>query len=134
MKLLLDTHIIIWSLNNSSKLDSKIKTLIQNKDNEIYFSAASVMEISIKNRKSPQKMPITGEVLFAYCKEAGYIELPIASKEAYLSAQLKDKDGNIPHEDPFDRILIAQAKSFDLKLITHDSLIKLYDEDCIMYF
>lgn len=134
MKLLLDTHVIIWSLNNSSMLDDKIKALIQNKDNEVFFSSASVLEISIKNRKSSQKMPITGESLFSYCKEAGYIELPIASKEAYLSAWLKGKDGNVPHEDPFDRILLAQAKLFGLKLITHDSLIKLYDEDCIIFF
>lgn len=132
MRLLLDTHILIWSLTNSPMLNSYFRELISDEKNELYFSPVSIWEISIKHRKSPKKMPISGEALFKGCVDAGFIQLPFLSSHALETSRLKEKEGMTVHEDPFDRALIAQAKTEKLKLITHDTAMSFYNEGCII--
>lgn len=131
MRYLLDTHILIWSLFSDEKLSSKAKQLINNLNNELYYSTASVWEITIKHSKSPVKMPVTGKDLVDFCKKAGFAALPITDAHAIGVSRLKRLGNVAHHSDPFDRMLISQAKAEKLILLTHDSLLDGYGEDCV---
>lgn len=72
MKVLLDTHIILWALTNDERLSEKAKTIILFRENDIYYSTASIWEISIKHMAHPEHMTLSGEQLSAYCQKAGY--------------------------------------------------------------
>ncbi len=132
MDLILDTHIAIWVLDNDAKLPEEAKRLINNTDNNIYFSALSVMEICIKHKKNPEVMDWTGEEFYSDCLNAGFYTMPLKPKHAILMDDLKIKRGCTVNEDPFDRGLIAQAKQEKMVLLTHDKVMNNYDESCIM--
>ncbi len=123
MRILLDTHIILWALTDSPQLPEKARQLISDETNQIYFSAASVWEVSIKHSLSSAQMPVSGVELVGYLREAGYIELPVKSAHAVGVENLPHH-----HKDPFDRILIAQARSEPMVLLTHDRLLGEYGE------
>jgi PIN domain nuclease of toxin-antitoxin system len=118
MKLLLDTHILLWWLSNSSKLLPSELDLITNPDNLIFVSAAAAWEITVKRMigklDAPDDLP---SVLAAN----DFIELPITIEHTQSLHQLPPL-----HNDPFDRIMIAQALSENLAFITRDSKILLY--------
>lgn len=132
MKYLLDTHILFWSMTDEQKLPEDILALINDQKNEIYFSSASVWEVVIKHRKNPKNMPVGGQDFIHGCLEAGFIPLPIDNSHILAVDTLRRTDGEPPHNDPFDRILIAQAKTEAMRLITHDSLLTGYAEKCVM--
>lgn len=132
MRVLLDTHIILWALTNDERLSSKAKEIILQKDNEIWYSAASVWEVTMKHMNHPDHMPISGLQLSRYCQKAGYQALPIQDKHAYALEELRRMEGAPVHKDPFDRIMIAQARVESMMFITHDSLLPYYMEDCII--
>ena len=133
MKILLDTHVALWALADSGKLLSEVLTLLKNIDNEIYYSLASVWEIAIKHKIYPNKMPMSEETFVELCEEAGLRQLPITDDHIFQLKNLIRPDEAPPHNDPFDRIMIAQAKQEDMRFMTHDSLIPWYDESCIYY-
>lgn len=131
MKYLLDSHILIWALFADEKLPYDAYAVINDPQNEIYYSAASVWEIGIKHSKSPGKMPISSRLLAESCETADMFSLPITKEHAIAVASLNRAENTPPHNDPFDRILIAQAKTEGMTFLTHDHLLKDYDEDCI---
>ena len=128
MKYLLDTHIILWALSGSKKLSPKVRKLISDEGNDIYISIVSPWEVEIKHDRFPEKMPLDSDELLSYCSMAGFKRLSI--RPGHISL-LKDLDQGI-HADPFDRILICQAKAEDMILITHDDKIAQYGMDQIM--
>ena len=132
MRILLDTHIIIWTLENNPKLPDKARELIVDESNEIFYSAASIWEIQIKHMARPDKMFIDGETLSKKCIASGFEPLPVFERHVHTLASLKRKEGAAPHNDPFDRILISQAKKEDLVFVTHDALLPDYREKCIL--
>ena len=132
MKLLLDTHIILWALNDNPKLPEQAKCLIVDEANEIYYSSASVWEITIKHMSKPDKIHISGSTVSDMCRKMGYQMLPIADRYVEALETLVFKNEYQEHNDPFDRILIAQAKADGLNLLTHDAKIPFYDEDCVI--
>lgn len=132
MKLLLDTHIILWALNDNPKLSGKARTLIMDEQNEIYYSSASIWETTIKYMSKPDKIRISGSKLSDLCQELGYQMLPITDKHIKALETLVFHNQNQIHNDPFDRIMIAQAKAEYFKFITHDSKIPFYKESCII--
>lgn len=132
MNLLLDTHILIWALNDDSRLPSKAKDMILNGDNTIYYSCVSVWEVSIKHSSHPDNVEFTGKELSHYCREAGYNPLIIRDEHVFALETLGTADNAPPHHDPFDRLLIAQAKTENLTFVTHDSLLSNYNERCVM--
>lgn len=132
MKLLLDTHIILWALDDNPKLPSQARALIMDAENDIYYSSASIWETTIKYMSKPDKIRISGSKLSDLCREMGYQMLPIADKHVKALETLVYHDQNYAHNDPFDRIMIAQAKADGLKFITHDSKIPYYEEACVM--
>ena len=132
MRALLDTHILFWSMCMEDKLPQHILSWINAPENEIFFSTASVWEIVIKHSKNPTAMPVDGDTFVSECIKAGFTPLPIENRHVLAVSGLNRKDGEPPHNDPFDRILIAQAKTEGMTLITHDSLLAGYGEECVM--
>lgn len=121
MKLLLDTHILLWALNN--KLDEKITKLINDRSNTIYVSIASIWEVELKHHKKPQLMPISGEQLLHAVINSDYQILNIKINHfKEISNALHQEI----HADPYDHALVAAAISEKMKLITHDKQILNY--------
>jgi PIN domain nuclease of toxin-antitoxin system len=120
MRLLLDTHIYLWTLLNDSKLSKTAKKLISDAD-EVYVGSASVWEASIKS--SLGKLNIDVSILAAEIAEVGFLELPVRIPHALMLGRLSKI-----HKDPFDRILIAQALAEPLNFLTADSYLGGYSQ------
>lgn len=132
MKLLLDTHILLWALSNDEKLSKEARKLIENTDNEIYYSIVSLWEIELKRIAHPNLMLFTAQDISIYCKKAGFLQVPVKERHIFTLGELKRREDAPPHKDPFDRLLICQASSENMLLVTHDSLIPQYIEPCIL--
>ncbi len=131
MKILLDTHIALWAIADSKKLVSGVKTILESVENEIYYSTASVWEVAIKHKLHPDKMPLSEQQFVEFCEKAGFMQLCITVEQIYLLSTLERPENAPSHNDPFDRLMIAQAKKEKMKFITHDTLIPWYNEPCI---
>jgi len=131
MRLLLDTHTAIWALTTPSRLPPRIQLLISDAANDVVVSTASIWEVAIKHslkRGDPSDMPISGLEALRFFSAAGYQILPITAAHAVAV-------DNLPplHTDPFDRILIAQALTEPLRLVTHDARLTSYSETIISF-
>lgn len=131
MNILLDTHILLWALSNDKKLPEKAARLIDAEENEIYYSIASVWEVELKYISHPDQMPINARKFVGFCREAGYKMLPIKESHIYELSSLVREENSQPHKDPFDRIMICQARKENMLFLTHDSLLGGYDEPCV---
>ncbi len=131
MDYILDTHIAMWAIEGNERLSEEAREIIQDEDNNIYFSALSVMEIGIKHKKNPQIMKRSGSQFYERCLEAGYYTMPMKPKHAIFMDDLRVKEGTYVNDDPFDRGLIAQAKQEGMILLSHDKVMESYDEPCI---
>jgi PIN domain nuclease of toxin-antitoxin system len=120
MRLLLDTHVYLWWLQDHPTLSAGARELIVSA-NEVYISSASIWEASIK--AAIGKLDVDVEDLVNEIERSGFRELPISAKHAAKVRTLP----NI-HHDPFDRLLVAQAICEPLKFLTHDSKLKAYSE------
>lgn len=121
MKLLLDTHILLWAANEPERLSAQTIALLEDPDNELLFSAVSLWEVSIKNSLGRDDFKVDARLLRRGLLDNGYIELPITSSHAVYVESLP-----IIHKDPFDRILIAQATAEGITLVTADSMVAKY--------
>lgn len=132
-KYLLDTHILLWAVEDpEEKLSKEVADIIFNPDNEIYFSTVSIWEATIKRMKKPDKiLNVTSQELTSICESANFNELYLKSNHVHALETLTSSDNAPPHHDPFDRILIAQAKAENMTLLTHDDKLALYDEPCV---
>ncbi len=129
MRLLLDTHIALWAITDNPKLSIQALSLIQDPANEILLSVVSLWEIAIKHplsRKGSGAMPLSGAEAWVRFEAAGYPLLDI-NPTHILELEL------LPplHGDPFDRLLVAQARSENLKLLTRDAALLGYGEEVI---
>lgn len=120
MKLLIDTHIYLWWLQDNPKLSEKARQQIQDAA-EVCVSSASIWEATIK--ASIGKLSVDIDQLVAEISKSGFQELPITAAHAATVARLPDI-----HKDPFDRMLIAQAMSEPFRFLTADVLLKSYSE------
>lgn len=121
MRLLLDTHIALWAVVDDPRLSAKARALILDPANEILVSAASIWEISIKHALRREDMQVSGQEALEIFVAAGFDLLAISPTHA---AQV---DALAPiHQDPFDRILVAQATVDDLRLLSHDATVARY--------
>jgi PIN domain nuclease of toxin-antitoxin system len=121
VKLLLDTQLLLWAAGQPEKLPAEAKALLEAPDNELLFSAASFWEITIKKGLGREDFRVEPRVLRRGLLDNGYVELPITSQHAV------GVDG-LPalHRDPFDRLLVAQAQSEGIMLITADPQVAEY--------
>ena len=126
MDFLFDTHLLLWTLEGSEKLPKKAFEVLMNPKNQIFYSVASMWEVSIKNEK--KKLNISGTEFMHYCEQAGYKKLPIDEKHILALETLEKKENSPEHNDPFDRILLSQAKSETIQLLTCDKSFLFYNE------
>lgn len=118
MRYLLDTHVVLWWLTEPEKIQTKAKKIIHDRANEIFVSSASFWEIAIK--KSIGRLTLPHNLLETVAIE-GFKILPIMPEECIGVADLP-----MLHADPFDRLLVLQAKLYDLVMITSDAKIAEY--------
>jgi len=132
MNLLLDTHIAIWALNDDPALSEKARGLILDPDNAIFYSTVSVWEVLLKHARRPQDIPFDEKDFSEACREAGFMPLNLSDKHILAVSTLSRAETAKEHNDPFDRLLIAQAKVENLSFLTHDALIPGYNEKCVV--
>ena len=132
MNLLLDTHVLIWALNGDSRLPEKARDMILDENNTIYYSSVSVWEVSVKHANHPENVSFGGKELSAFCRDAGYMPLEMREKHVFALETVERAEDAPPHHDPFDRMLIAQAKAENMAFVTHDALLTHYNEKCIV--
>ncbi|MGM0646557.1 MAG: type II toxin-antitoxin system VapC family toxin [Thermodesulfobacteriota bacterium] len=121
MHLLLDTHVLLWAAGTPDKLSSKALDLLQDPENHLLFSAASIWEITIKRGLGRNDFRVEPEILRRGLVENGYSELAITSTHVMAVSHLS----NI-HKDPFDRVLVAQAMTEGVLLLTADAMVAQY--------
>ena len=126
MNLLLDTHVALWAIADSPRLPLKARELIASPRTNVWISTASIWEIAIKHSLGRGDMPISGQDALRYFSESGYRQLPIEAEHAVAVEDLPAH-----HNDPFDRILVAQALVEPMRLMTHDALVALYSDTII---
>ena len=132
MNLLLDTHIAIWALNDDPALSEKARELILDPDNTIYYSTVSVWEVLLKHARRPDSILFDETDFAESCREAGFVPLGLADKHILAVHTLTRPENLKAHSDPFDRLLLAQAKVENLSFLTHDELIPGYGEKCVI--
>jgi PIN domain nuclease of toxin-antitoxin system len=121
MKLLLDTHLLLWAAGEPQRLSKPARRLIDSPDNELLFSAASLWEVAIKRRLGREDFKVDARLLRRGLLDNGYSELPIISDHVVATESLP-----LLHRDPFDRILVAQPTVEGVTLLTIDSLVSQY--------
>lgn len=133
MNYLADTHILIWAIKDDPKLSVKAREILLNRENSIYYSFANIWEVAIKHALHKQSMTFSARCFEKLCILSGYLPMETDFKHAYMVETLNYAD-NAPreHRDPFDRLLLAQAKAENMLFLTHDELIPYYSEPCIV--
>ncbi len=121
MKLLLDTHLLLWAAGEPQRLSATATALIEDPANELVFSAASLWEVAIKCQLGRNDFRVDPRLLRRSLLDNGYLELPVTSEHAVAT-------DNLPpiHKDPFDRILVAQATVEGMALLTVDPVVARY--------
>ncbi len=118
MRLLLDTHILLWSLADSPRLSATARALLADTANECWVSAASLWEIAIKVMLGKYRLRFALAELESAVEESGYRALDVSARHALAIERIR-----IPHEDPFDRLLLAQCEIETFRLLSADRLL-----------
>jgi PIN domain nuclease of toxin-antitoxin system len=121
MKLLLDTHVLLWAAGEPKRLSRRARALLNDSDNELLFSVASLWEVAIKRGLGRSDFQVDARLLRRGLLDNGYNELPIVSEHVVATESLP-----AIHKDPFDRVLVAQATVEGVTLLTTDSLVAQY--------
>ena len=121
MNLLLDTHVLLWAASASARLPTDARALMEDPENELVFSAASLWEVAIKRGIRREEFSADPRLLRRGLLENNYVELPVTGAHAAAVDLLPPI-----HKDPFDRILIAQAQIEGLTLLTADEVVARY--------
>ena len=132
MRVLLDTHYLIWSMYDSSRLPQELIRILKDESVWIEYSIVSLWESEIKHLKHPESFEFTASNVLYDAQNAGYHMVDIDPSHIFALGSLKSTGTD--HKDPFDRMLIAQAKSENMLFVTHDKRLTAYDEPCVKYF
>ncbi len=123
MRLLLDTHLLLWALGDPDKLNAATRDLVEDPANEVLFSAASIWEVAIKAGLDRADFAVRPEAVARAARDTGFVELPV---RAEVAARVVDLPPH--HRDPFDRLLVAQAMAEPVLLYTADPLLPPYTD------
>ena len=121
MRLLLDTHLLLWSVAASRRLPAEAREALTDVENAVLYSAASIWEIAIKSTLGRRDFRVSLPHLLRALARTGFAELPVSAAHAARVASLPDL-----HKDPFDRLLVAQAFAEPLVLLTNDAQLGGY--------
>ena len=130
MRLLLDTHVVLWYVSGNTKLSVAARRQIESAEVACY-SAVSLWEVAIKHSISAAVMPTSDEDFAAYADSARLEYLPLSKHHISMLKTLRLAPDAKEHRDPFDRMLICQAKAEGMRLLTHDALLAGYGEPCV---
>lgn len=123
MRILLDTHILVWALTDPERLRPQVRSAIEATDADVAFSAVCILEIAIKSQIARGDFPLDPEGVYEGALAVGFVELPITSIAAMRVRSLP-----LHHRDPFDRLLVAQAIVEPAYLFTVDRTLAVYSE------
>ena len=123
MTLLLDTHVLLWAIYQPARIPENWVTKLVDRSNPVFFSAASIWEIAIKSSLERPDFLHDAERTLQLARQSGFVELPVSGE---VAARVRDLPWH--HRDPFDRLLIAQAKQMPARLLTADSQLPIYSE------
>lgn len=123
MRLLLETHVLLWALSDPERLDERTRADLVDGRNTVLVSAASIWEIAIKRSLGKSSAPSD---LLTTLTETGFGSLSITAEHAVVAG-----GSPLHHRDPFDRMLVAQARVDDLRLVTADERFRVYDIDVL---
>ena len=126
MKLLLDTHIVLWAAGQPEKLSESARTLLTTPENALFFSVASMWEIVIKRGLGREDFKVNPRRLRKMLIANGYTELSVDAEHVFTVETLP-----LRHKDPFDRLLLAQAKTEGMLLLTVDASVLQYQESVL---
>jgi PIN domain nuclease of toxin-antitoxin system len=126
MKLLLDTHIVLLAAGEPEKLSESARTLLTTPQNVLFFSAASIWEIVIKRGLGREDFKVDPRRLRKMLIVHGYTELPVTAEHVLTVETLP-----LLHKDPFDRLLLAQARTERMQLLTVDASVLQYQESVL---
>jgi len=130
LKFMLDTHTLLWTIGNTKELSQTVIQTIKNPDNEIFVSAVSLWEISLKYSIGKLEVDFNIRKIPDYCKKMGFQLISLDPIEALNSLILPQKTN---HKDPFDRMLIYQCIRNEYTLMSRDARTELYAEDGLNY-
>ena len=128
MNLLLDTYVALWAITDNPKLSQRARDLITSPKTNVWVSAANIWEIAIKYSLGRGDMPVSSQDAMRYFQESGYHFLAIDAEHA-IAVAVEELPAH--HQDPFDRMLMAQALVEPMRLMTHGSLVALYSDTII---
>lgn len=123
MRLLVDTHVLLWAIAEPERIPASIRDRLESSDNEVFFSAASIWEVAIKQQIGRLNLPVTPEDLAEAAVRMGFEELPVTAAHAAGVSRLP-----LHHRDPFDRLLVAQAIHEPARFLTVDPALSLYSD------
>ena len=123
MRLLLDTHVLLWALKHPVRLGQELRNIMEDEANEVMFSAASIWEIAIKARLGRADFVERPERVATDARLTGFAELTVSADVAARVAHLP-----LHHHDPFDRLLVAQAMAEPARFYTADPVLPPYSE------
>jgi len=121
MRLLIDTHLLLWASEDRARLPAKAQALMADPDNQLVFSAVNIWEVVVKHGLKRPDLDVDALVFRRQLLDAGYEEIPVTSLHALELAGLP-----LIHRDPFDRLLIAQAMAEGMRLLTADRQVAFY--------
>jgi len=121
MRILLDTHTLLWALVRPERLAPAQRELLESPEHQVYFSAVNIWEIAIKRALDRPDFDVEPDVARDAAIAIGFAELPISGMHAAAARHLDNH-----HRDPFDRMLVAQAKTDPMRLMSDDPMIALY--------
>lgn len=121
MNYLLDTHILLWILIDPERAPAAMRRLIEDSQNRVWFSAASIWEIAIKHSLAKAEFPISATMIWKAARETGLDELAVTAEHSIGVDSLPWL-----HRDPFDRLLVAQARANGMKLLSVDPKVNAY--------
>lgn len=123
MKLLLDTHVLLWAAGDPSRLPEAARALLSTPEHQLVFSSVSIWEVSIKASLGRDDFRVEPRRLWRMLLAHGYQELPLTGEHAIVVEHLP-----CLHKDPFDRILIAQSRVESMTLLTSDTAVAKYGQ------
>lgn len=127
MRLLLDTHVALWAIIDHPGLAASARSLILAPRNTVWISVVSLWEIAIKHGLGRGDMPVSGRLALQYFQQSGFQILPVEPEHAVAVEELPRH-----HQDPFDRLLVAQALAEPMRLMTHDASVARYSDTVLL--
>jgi PIN domain nuclease of toxin-antitoxin system len=123
---LLDTHVLLWALSAPEKLTQEMRDIIQDPGLSIWFSVASLWEVAIKSALGRADFSFDAAEIWSAARDTTFLELDIQALHVFRLRELPEL-----HQDPFDRLLLAQARAMGMRLLTVDAKVLQYSDDPI---